>query len=104
MKKIMQRIGIAGLLFAGVTWFCVMAQPQKSSPKIQWMNDAIYYHTNHWAYDEERNKTNSQPSNFYFTKTVISTNKTTPFYFRFGDRDAELGAREDGVIVWRYRE
>lgn len=104
MKSKTTRIGIAGLLFAGVTWFCVMAQPQKPSPKIQWMNDATFYTTNSMVWDDERNKTNPQPSNFYYTKTVISTNKVEPWYFRFGDRPAELGARDDGVIVWRYRE
>lgn len=30
MKNTMQRIGIAGLLFAGVTWLCVNGQDTKS--------------------------------------------------------------------------
>lgn len=82
----------------------VMAQPQKPPQKIQWMNDSVYYETNSWAWDEERNKTNPQPSNFYYTKTIITTNRVRPWHFRFGDREVELGAREDGIILWRNRE
>lgn len=100
----MQRIGIAGLLFAGVTWFCVMTQPQKPSQKIQWMNDSNYHTTNSTGLDYERNKTLPTNSAWFYTKTIITTNKVEPLYFRFGDRLAELGARNDGVIVWRYRE
>lgn len=84
--------------------FGVMAQPQKPSPKVQWMNDAVYYSTNSMVWDDERNKTRPTNSVFYYTKTVITTNKVESFYFRFGDSQVELGAREDGVIVWRKRE
>lgn len=104
MKTTMQRIGISGWLFAVVSLFCVMRQSQKPSPKIHWMNDAIYYSTNSMVWDEERNKTLPTNSVWFYTKTVINTNKVEPWYFRFGDKQAELGAREDGVIVWRYRE
>jgi hypothetical protein len=85
-------------------WFGVMAKPQKPSPKIQWMNDAVYYYTNSMVWDQELNKTNPQLSSFYYTKTVITTNKVKPFYFLAGDRQVELGTREDGVVVWRHHE
>jgi len=85
-------------------WFGVMAQPQKPSPKIQWMNDAVYYSTNSMVWDDERNKTRSTNSAFFYTKTVITTNKVRPWYFISGDRQVELGTREDGAVVWRHRE
>lgn len=74
----------------------------RPSPKTQWMNDAVYYDTNSMVWDDERNKTLPTNATFFYTKTVVTTNKATPFYFRFGDRPAELGARGDGVVVWRY--
>ena len=85
-------------------WLCVMAQPQKPTLKIEWQSDAVTYRTNTWVYDEERNKTNPQPSSFYYTKTVITTNKAEYWPTHIGDKIVELGAREDGVIVWRERK
>ena len=102
MKTKMQRIGIAGLLFAGVTLFCVMAQPQKPDQKVHWHSEGVYYHTNNWVWDDERNTTNPQPTNFFYTKTVITTNRAEGFYFRAHDRSVDIGFREDGVVVWRY--
>lgn len=101
MKKTLLVMAIAAL--AAVTWFCVFGQPALNPPKIKWMNDAVCYRTNS-VWDDDRNKTNPQPSNFFYTKEVITTNKVDPWYFRFGDRAVELGAREDGVVVWRNRE
>jgi hypothetical protein len=97
-------IVISAAAVAWSAWFGVMAQPQKPSPKIQWMNDAVYYSTNSMVWDVERNKTLPTNSAFFYTKTVVTTNKVTPFYFLAGDRQVELGTREDGVVVWRHRE
>lgn len=66
------------------------------------MNDAVYYYTNDSVWDGERNKQLPTNTYWHYTKTVIETNKVRPFYFRSGDRPVELGARDDGVIVWRY--
>ena len=85
-------------------WFGVMAQPQKPPPKVQWMNDAVYYSTNSMIWDDERNKTLPTNSVWFYTKTVITTNKVAPFYLLAGDRQVELGTREDGIVVWRHRE
>lgn len=82
-----------------IEWLGVTGQV----PRIEWMNDSVYYDTNNMVFDRERNKTRPENSNFYYTKTVITTNKVSPHYFLFGDFQAELGAREDGVIVWRKR-
>ncbi len=95
---------LCGAAVAWSAWFGVMAQPQKPSPKIQWMNDAVYYYTNSMMWDEERNKTRPTNSVWFYTKAVISTNKVKPFYFLAGDLQVELGTREDGVVVWRHRE
>jgi hypothetical protein len=98
------KLVLCGAAVACGAWFGVMAQPQKQSPKVQWMNDAVYYSTNSMVWDDERNKTLPTNSAFFYTKTVITTNKVTPFYFPAGDRQVELGTREDGVVVWRHRE
>lgn len=68
--------------------------------RINWFNDGVYFTTNHVA-DVERNKALPPLSSFYYFKEQITTNKVSPFYFRVGDKDVELGAREDGTVVWR---
>jgi hypothetical protein len=92
---------LLALAAVGSTCLLCVALRQKPALKIEWQSDAVTYHTNTWVYDEERNKTNPQPSNFFYTKTVITTNKAMYWSTYFGDRAVELGAREDGVIVWR---
>lgn len=73
------------------------------APRINWLNDSVYYSTNQWAGDEERNKTRTTNElAFYYLKSVVSMNKVLPLILRAGDRDIELGARDDGVIVWRH--
>lgn len=78
-------------------------QAEREAWVVEWQFDAVSYSTNHFAYDEERNKTNNVGGSdySYYVKTVVRTNKASSCGFRFGDRDVELGAREDGVIVWR---
>ena len=77
----------------------ICAKSQKQI-RVEWMNDAVLISTN-TVLDGERNKTNGT-SIFFYTKTVIVTNRVDPFYFRAGDKSIELGAREDGVMVWRH--
>lgn len=92
-------------VFIGVLcWHTLSAAIQDHSlPKIAWMNESVYYTTNSMVYDVDRNKTNPPNSVLTYVKTVVETNKVKPFYFWFGDKAVELGAREDGVIVWRNR-
>lgn len=59
MKSKIIILTATALAVACSAWLGVMAQPSKPSPK--WMNDAVYYSTNSWVMDEERNKTNPQP-------------------------------------------
>lgn len=71
-------------------------------PKIEWLNNAVYYATNN-VWDDERNLTNKTKWVIY-TKDVITTNKVASFYVWVGGRHIELGFRNDGVIVWRNRK
>lgn len=71
-------------------------------PKVDWMNDAVYYETNS-VFDHVRTWASCQPGGLpsYCTKDVVSTNKIWPTGFSKGDRKVEIGFRDDGVIVWR---
>lgn len=107
MKNKTNILVVAVLIFG--IWLCVKdlsrVNPPDNKPlKVFWMNDEVYYYTNSWVYDEERNKTNPQPSNFFYTKEVITTNKVTPIHFCIRGSLVEIGARDDGVIVWRYNQ
>jgi len=97
-------LGLLALAAVGSTcWLCVTANPQKPDLKIEWQFEVVTYETNNWVWDEERNKTNDLPG-IYYVRTVITTNKVDYCPTRFGDRIVDLGAREDGVIVWRNRK
>lgn len=93
------KVGI-GAAFVGLCGFFMITDPHTRPLKVEWMNDAVILRTNTMAWDEERNKglTNSP---FFYTKTVIETNRVKPVHFLFGDRGVEFGVREDGVVVWR---
>jgi len=66
---------------------------------IDWGSEAVYYYTN-TVMDDEANKTNTSQL-FVFMKTVTNTNRASNAIFYFKDRLCELGARSDGVVVWR---
>lgn len=68
--------------------------------KVEWANDAVVLSTNNWVYDEERNATNTSGL-FWYTKSVISTNRINPWFFNAGQGKVEIGFRSDGVVVWR---
>lgn len=71
-----------------------------------WFNDGVYCWTNTtYIIDEEANKNRPDVSTWLYGRQVstVITNKVYPTYFHAGDRDVELGARSDGVIVWRER-
>jgi len=77
-------------------------------PKVEWMNDAIYYTTNQ-VFDEERTLEARNPRSVTleyvaYSKDVITTNNVWPSVFPKGNDRIELGFRSDGVIVWRNRK
>lgn len=89
---------IIGVLIAASS---VVSNVSTNTPlKTYWQSDGVYYTTNNFVWDDERNKTNTSQL-FYYTKTVITTNKQPYWPIRYGDSDAELGLREDGMVVWR---
>lgn len=100
MKPTSLRIAIAACALSLVAWFCALAQPKPEPAKVLWMNDSLVIKTN-IVDDTDRMKTNNGPSTIWFMKQVVVTNKVDPWVFRFGDKRVELGARADGVIVWR---
>jgi len=85
------------LLLAGV---CLIIIAAASKLTTTWMNDGVYYRTNDMVLDADRNKTNTSEE-FVYTKTVITTNKVDPVWFRVGTLITELGFRSDGTVVWR---
>lgn len=108
--KIMKAVGCvlasSALVFTGFAVMCgigaVLGDNATKPLKVDWMNDAVFYSTNNYMYDEERNKTNDNPALIY-NKTVVTTNKPSPFYFLARDRRVELGmlSRRAIVLAWQ---
>ena len=94
------------ICLAGLTLKLVshIAHAQNPPPKISWMNDAVYYTTNLVMDRERMSKVTNRPTILFYTKDVVSTNKVGPWYFGKGDRQVEIGFRDDGMVIWRYRE
>lgn len=99
MKTTLTLIGLLAALAAALLCSsCVQIEPQPA--KTLWQSEAVSYSTNSWVWDEERNKTNTSQL-FYYTKTVVETNRVPYWPTHGGDGKFELGLREDGVVVWR---
>ena len=69
--------------------------------QTNWMNDSVYYWTNHVMDDSGFVTNTSGVQYFYRTKDVVTTNKVSPTRFPSGGGHVEIGFREDGVVVWR---
>lgn len=83
MKNKMLRIGIAGLLFAGVTLFSLSARDTQT-PKVRWLESPITARV-----------TNYSTNGFSMDSLWES--------YRATDGNIQIGLREDGVVVWRHR-